>query len=114
MDFLIEGPDDAGTLTLKGELTIQHAARLKEVLLRVLDQTTNLSISLEGIREIDLSCLQVLCSAHRTAVGLQKSIAATGLWSEEILSAVERAGYRAGRSCGSLEKSCFLKCGECK
>ncbi|RJR48263.1 MAG: STAS domain-containing protein [Desulfobacteraceae bacterium] len=113
MDLLLEGPDDAGTLTLKGELTIQHSPRLREVLLRVLSETTSLSISLEGIREIDLSGLQVLCSAHRTAVDLRKSISVTGTWSEEIRNVVERAGYGTGRSCGSMENGCFWKSGEC-
>ncbi len=101
MSLLFEGPDDTGTLMLKGELTIQHGARLKEVLLSALDRTTNLSIALEGITEIDLSCLQVLCSAHRTAICSQKSIVVAGAWSEDCRSVVERSGYARSKSCGS-------------
>lgn len=114
MSFLFDGPNDAGRLTLKGELTIQHASRLKEVLLDALDRTTNLSVVLEGIKEIDLSCLQVLCSAHRTAIESAKDISIAGSWPEGFRRVVDESGYERGRSCRSpKDVSCFWKSGEC-
>lgn len=100
MSFSCEGPDETGKLMLQGELTIQHVASLKEVLLAALHKVKDLSIALEGVTDIDLSCLQVLCSAHRTAIAAQKSISVTGTWPEGFRSVVGRAGYSGGRGCG--------------
>lgn len=114
MGFSFEGPDQTGTIMLKGELNIQYASRLKEMLSDSLARAERLRINVEQIEEIDLSCLQVLCSAHRTAIGLQRSIEVAGTWPEDFRSVVERAGYSAGRSCGSPENvSCLWKSGGC-
>lgn len=116
MSFLFEGPNDSGRLMLKGELTIQHAPRLKEVLLDALDRTTRLSVVLEGIKEIDLACLQVLCSAHRTAIESAKDISIAGSWPEAFRKVVVESGYERGGSCRSPESvSCLWKSeGMCK
>jgi len=112
MSFLFEGPDAKGTLTLKGDLTIQHASRLRELLLEALETTPRMFLHLEEVAEIDLSCLQVLCSAHRTAVALQKEIAITGRWPEALRVAAEESAFARGNHCRiAATATCFWKTG---
>lgn len=65
---------DAGTLTLRESLTIEDAARLKEALVDALLVSTHLAVDVAAIDAIDLCCLQVLCSAHRTAASRDKTL----------------------------------------
>lgn len=103
-----------GTVVLKGSLNIQHASRLKEMLLESLGRVHRLLIHVEEIEEIDLSCLQTLCSAHRTAIRSAKEISLEGRWSEGFRSVVEKSGYWGGGRCGSPQNvSCLWKSGEC-
>lgn len=106
----IEGPDETGTITLKGELTVQHASRLKEVLLDGIAKTSRLAIDVKGIEEVDLSCLQVLCSAHRSALGSGKVIALRGPWPDPLRRVVETSGFSEGNSCRSRKDApCLWK-----
>ena len=53
---------------IEGELTVAHAAGLKEKLMQSLRSSGNIEIDLDKVTKIDLACLQVFCSAHRTAI----------------------------------------------
>lgn len=77
---------------LKGALTIQRVAALKEELLEALNQVNNLQIILSEATEVDLSCLQLLCSGYRTAVRLNKSLSLIGRLPEGISAALRDAG----------------------
>lgn len=65
---------DAGTLVLSESLTIEDAAGLKEAVGDALTASTRLTVDLSSVDAIDLCCLQVLCSAHRTAVSRDKTL----------------------------------------
>lgn len=54
-------------LKLEGELTVALAADLRAALLNSFERADNVIINLDNVTKIDLSCLQLLCSAHRTA-----------------------------------------------
>jgi anti-anti-sigma regulatory factor len=53
-------------LQVGGEATIQHIRQFKEALVEGLNAHPELTIDLSHVTETDLSCLQLLCSAHRT------------------------------------------------
>ena len=61
-------------LILSGELTIVYAEHLKSVLKETLDQQDHVVLDLKQVEEMDLSALQLLCSAHRTALANGKTI----------------------------------------
>ena len=112
MTLSYEGPDENGTLTLKGELTIQNVSALKETLLYSLAKAPGLQINLEGVEEADLACLQVLCSAHRTAVATGKSMAISGPLPGPFARVVEASGYQRGGMCRTPgASSCFWRSG---
>ena len=61
-------------LTLSGELTIAHAEHLKTTLKETMDQTDHVVLDLKQVTEMDLSSLQLFCSAHRTAAASGKQL----------------------------------------
>jgi anti-anti-sigma factor len=61
----IELTEDGGALRLSGELTIYHAAEIKQPLLTMLQSGNELEIDLSGISEIDTAGFQLLMLAKR-------------------------------------------------
>ena len=80
-------------LTLAGRLTIEHAKELHEALKKALEGAQRLEISLEGAEAVDLSCLQLLCSANRTARASKKNISLKGRAPECFKRAAVEAGF---------------------
>jgi anti-anti-sigma regulatory factor len=60
------GDQQPATLQLGGEATIAHAQQLKDALVEALTGSPCLLVDCRGLDEADFSCLQLLCSAHRT------------------------------------------------
>ncbi|OHB26104.1 MAG: hypothetical protein A2X84_06665 [Desulfuromonadaceae bacterium GWC2_58_13] len=52
-------------LQVSGEATIQHIQQFKEALVEGLKAQPDLVIDCGQVTEADLSCLQLLCAAHR-------------------------------------------------
>ena len=61
------GDGNVGILRLAGTLTIEYAERLREALLAALEESVRLTLDCSEVTDVDLSGLQLLCSAHRTA-----------------------------------------------
>lgn len=65
---------DTGALAVSGALTIEDAAELKSVLVDALAVSSRLVLDLAEVEAADLCCLQLLCSAHRSAVRAGRSL----------------------------------------
>ncbi|MCP4715734.1 MAG: STAS domain-containing protein, partial [Deltaproteobacteria bacterium] len=74
MDIVRDENAGLCTLCFNGNLTVDSVVELKEALLGALETSDDLCINLEGATQVDLACLQVLCSAHMTAVGMDKQL----------------------------------------
>jgi anti-anti-sigma factor len=98
-DCKVEESDDKKTLTINGELKIQDAAELQKVLIESLENTEHLDLNIENISGIDLSCLQMLCSAHRTTLSSNKRFTLSTGCSEIIREAVNVSGYQQFEGC---------------
>jgi len=110
MEFVTNQTEETGVLTLNGELTIQRAGEIKEILQKSIKSADKLEIRLENVADIDLSCLQLLCSAHRTALNLEKNITLVNGGSELYHQAVKYAGYDKSRGCpNNSQKNCLWK-----
>jgi anti-anti-sigma factor len=59
-------PDGSASLRLSGELTIYHAADLKQALLPFAADAGALALDLSGVTDIDSAGIQVLLAARRT------------------------------------------------
>jgi ABC-type transporter Mla MlaB component len=80
-------------LSLKGRLTLQHIFNLKAELGAALNKVDRLIIDLGEAEEVDLSFLQLLCSVHRTAIALNKSLALAGKHPKEFTQILKGSGF---------------------
>ena len=87
-------------LALAGEQTIQRIAELKKQLLAALKEQDRMAINLQDVTRADLTFLQLLCSAHRTAQRSGKRLSVANL-SAAVVTAVTDAGFvRNNMACG--------------
>jgi anti-anti-sigma regulatory factor len=103
--------NDRHVLTLKGELTIARAEELKAALSESLQGAASVRIQLSDAGAIDLSCLQLLCSAHRTAAALGKSLTLEGEVPPMIRETMKYAGFTRRTGCAFSPLTNCLGCG---
>ena len=94
-------PNTSGVITLEGPLTIQQAGDLKDTLLHSLNTMKQIVLNLEKVTELDVACLQILCSAYRTAVTRDKSMVLAGRLPDAINKVVEDGGFSCRSGCAA-------------
>lgn len=102
MTFSLENPQSPGgpaRLRLEGEVTIETAGELKEALLNAFEMKADLLVDCSGAKEVDLSTLQLLCAAHRTARSLGRNMTLDGHSENAFARAVVQAGFPRQRDC---------------
>lgn len=113
MNFEVNEDTKEGVLQLIGELTLLQAEELKMHLTQALEASEHLCIDTEMLTDIDLACLQLICSTHRSAAKQGKLLALTPQGSEVFMAKVKEAGLLRGGSCGAVDASdCLWKGGE--
>lgn len=98
MEFKTEA-SGRGILILDGELTIDQAAKIRELLIIAFESAKRVDICLRDVTAIDISCLQLLCSAHRTAVKAHLHVVLDDGNSEIFRQTVRNAGFFRSRDC---------------
>ncbi len=68
------GKKECRTLTMSGELTVRHAAKLKRALTGELKRADNLQLRFGDVEEADITLLQLLCAAHKSAREIGKGL----------------------------------------
>ena len=98
-------------VALTGPMTIERAGELREGLLEAFALGKKVQLSLAGVTEVDLTGLQLLCSAHRSALADGLEFSVTG--NSEILGSVaESAGMLRHTGCvEDTSGSCIWKRG---
>ena len=86
-------------LKLKGELTVARAADLKGALVTSLNKAKEVEINLAEVTNIDLDCLQLMCSAHLTAFKEGKSLYLKDPSLPVFLEAKQSAGFIYSKTC---------------
>jgi anti-anti-sigma factor len=99
MRFEIDQSGSTSVLKLKGRCTVEHATDLRAVLIDTLTSREQLVVTLEEVDALDLSCLQLLCSAHRTSLDRNGSFILGGTVPEAFRRIVDAAGYCRAVSC---------------
>ena len=83
-----------GALTLAGDLTIQRAQELKDVLVAATaSEVTTLVLNLEAVTGADLTALQLLCAAHRKLLDAGKALSLSGDAPRAFREAIDAAGF---------------------
>jgi len=98
-DFRAGEPARKTELVLGGALTIENASVIREKLIAALSSENGIVVSIDPDVPVDLSFLQLLCSAHRTASKLGKSFTLRHQDSGNFPAAVENSGYSRKRGC---------------
>jgi ABC-type transporter Mla MlaB component len=99
-----------GLILCDGELTLDHAEELRSVLIKALIDVDRVELDMEKVTRVDLSCLQLLCSAHRSAERMNKLLALRHGRPDELNRVAGEAGYlrRAGCRLDS-DKTCLWR-----
>lgn len=99
MSPVAEVAEETMTLTLSGELTVQQAATIKEKLETLLNKTDHLVLEFSNVTRVDLAILQLLCSAHRMSVKLDKRFSFGAVLPAVIRDAILQNGFQRNEGC---------------
>lgn len=100
--------DDRVRIEISGVCGVEEAVRIRTVLAESLSQAEKAWLDLSKATDADLSFLQLLCAAHKSAVRRGKALTVAGTVPEDIRQKVREAGMTGNKSCGSdLGKSCL-------
>lgn len=107
INIKFEKQSENTALIVSGPLTIEYAVQFKDALTESLKQDADLIVDLSSITDMDLSCLQLLCSAHKTFTNAKRSIKLAGI-PDVLKQSVHNAGYKRNSGCTKeAEKTCF-------
>jgi ABC-type transporter Mla MlaB component len=99
---------DRVVLTVSGELTVSHMKALKAELIDALKGADSVEVALGQVAAIDITFAQLLCSAERTAAGLQKRVMVTGVEQERFGAMLRSAGFTRHVGCQEgARRSCL-------
>jgi len=99
IECTVQQSDERKILTLEGDLTIIHAAELKKILLEAIENSPHVDLNIDKVADVDLSCLQLLCSAHRTSLNLNRTISIASNHPEIFREALRDAGFPLNKGC---------------
>jgi hypothetical protein len=112
-DFRVTESEKGGELFFGGALTIENASEIRSRLIKTLIREDEVVVSIDPDASVDVSFLQLLCSAHVTASKLGKSLALGRSDAGNFLIAVENAGYIRKKGCArDANKTCIWVRGE--
>ena len=97
-----------GIITLEGNLTVTQAEELRMLLIKALVDADHVHVDFGSLTGVDLSCLQLLCSAHRSASRIKRRFSLSADWPELFKQTVEDAGYPRLTGCRlDVDHSCL-------
>ena len=105
-----QGVDAGEMLTLQwgGDLTVRRIAELKTQVQQALATATQVSIAIAPESECDLTVMQLLCAAHRTAIRQGKTLQLCGEIPEQFKMIMNLAGFSRHIGCARDESGCCL------
>jgi anti-anti-sigma factor len=110
MNTEAQQPARACVLKLEGRCTIERVHELKGMLLEALGVHDHIILDLRDVVEVDVACLQLLCSAHRASLKSNKHLALDDNKPDVFKRVVRNAGYARTLGChNDPMKSCMWK-----
>ena len=98
IDSRFEDTREGAVLRLYGELTVENAGILKDLLTASHGGRDRFSLDLTGITAADVAGLQVLCAAHRAWRHEMRTVKILGI-AAAVGMAANEAGYRREEGC---------------
>jgi anti-anti-sigma factor len=93
MDLKMDQTRQEGILTIGGSLTIYRSTELKNTLATALQTSDIVRVNLDKVTEIDLACLQVLISAHKTSLKRNKKLIFSSNYTDILKKSFRVAGF---------------------
>lgn len=87
------------TLSWQGALSREISAELRKELIVALMHAEQVTVNLSEVTSFDISCLLLLCAAHRHARGMRQSLLVTGTKNPAVSETVQRYGYDGIKFC---------------
>jgi len=84
---------------LSGDLTLQTAGAVKDLFAKVIKAKGDATFRFENVGDVDLSFIQIVCSAHRLAHDNGKCINFEGEWPEAFAQLLEESGLNVHVGC---------------
>ncbi len=103
-----DGAVEDATVVISGEAKVPGATRIREALLEALRTGPGLQVVLENISTADVSLLQLLCAAHRSAAQGKKHMVIRGADREPVATLLRQAGFLRHIGChDSTRRTCL-------
>ena len=99
MDYKLQSMNRGTVLTITGDIMISHAGTLKETLLRAIDEKGDLLLDLTAVKAAGTSCIQLLCSFHKTLHSMNRELSLLGELSSSLRQTIRMAGFALVRAC---------------
>jgi anti-anti-sigma regulatory factor len=100
--------DNNVIVMFEGDLTVKHAEEMKADIVKALKNGELVGMTFEDITSVDLSCLQLLCSSHRSAVRLQKKMYFESCPPQILKDMADATGFLWLKGCtADCAKSCL-------
>jgi len=93
MNFQMDSQKKQGIITINGEISLQHAKEIKDLLSKAIDKSNDIIIDLEKVSYIDLSFFQLLFAAQQKCKHLKKNIFFSKSSLDFIKKNISEAGF---------------------
>lgn len=103
--------DSDGTLRVRGTLSIMDVRSLREMFLDSLCSAEHVIFEIEEIEDISFACLQMLCSACRTAFVMEKRFSVVPMNHKRFQKIFKHSGYLISDKCNFIRGKCCIKAG---
>lgn len=99
MELKVRRKGKTRVLKVHGSLTIEDADVLKRSLESCIDKAEEVFFDINETEDVDLTCLELMCAAHKTAEKSKKKILINGSPSDNLWNSIEDAGYFSRTAC---------------
>lgn len=101
--------DHRGTVTVAGDITLQAVDELKASLAWAIQNVDRVEINMDQVTAMDLSCLRLLCSAHRTALQMKKTFTLVGAKPDRCDRTVRSGSVCCSRNAADRASDCLWR-----
>lgn len=110
MSFDIQMENGLTTLNCQGDLTISQIADFKKTITDIMQASKEVFVDLSKITDMDIACLQLLCSANKTFEQNKTKLTRLGDQTEMIRQTLLDSGYNPDEGCPEAPcENCFWK-----
>ncbi len=111
MELKIELNGDSGILHMTGDLTVRRGDDIRSGMISVLKSIDHIIVNIKKPADIDITCLQLLCSVCRTAASMGKKIEFSKHTTKSFKDISTLSGFQRSICCTD---NCLWKCDDYK